>query len=433
MTEKSIEELQRDMLALELTIRSVQLEQLQATVQGADAPTKGFADGGAAEESARAKEAAARTAAVAGNLGDITKEVGKVKGGALTLPEKSVLRQSEIASAALSVAAGSAAKAIGDAVGWKDTVLVTDRIDQMDSVLVGRAFRKGMQALTKEAEAVLGKHRELAGQTITDEEEPSETAAPGTILGAVTALAVAGLNLLSVDTSVEGSTHVADALETHVAVMQGLLPKVAVRHGSINLPNDENEVLKEFAALLPLAARLDAKAVRSADALKALGEGADAAEVATLTAAKARAEVLAEAIRAFATTATTHDAEGCSPLLTAARAHELTEGSEPVPVAVVLPARIDTHQITLKRRILASKVIVTASATIDVIVLDAPSGRIIAAGSHNASRSFQIRFPMWWSPFSRMARERPDLVGLPVYTPLPAWPLTQPGSEALLG
>lgn len=376
-----------------------------------------------AEELRRAEaeaRAAARDAALAARLTAVSTELGKVSGPALTLPE-TVFRQREITAAALAGAADRTAETIAS-VAVAAPVLVTASTDLVRAVLLARALLATISQLTAEARALLQEDRGGLGlRTATEAapEESTEATVPADPIAALAALAVSGLNLLAVETTVTASSGTATELETHIPLLQRLIERqVPVLHSSLGIPATDNRVLTAFATLTPLAAALDALAAAAAEGIERLGKEPPEHELAPLVEVKTRAEALGRTIVAFVAATTTVDAEtGVSPLIAAAAADRLlVDGeAEAAYVAVVLPAQIDAHQVSLKRRLFAPRLVVSASATIDVVVIDLVTRRTEVAASHTVARSFQARFPMWFWPWGTQASfgSRPQMTALP--------------------
>lgn len=438
MSEKTVEELQREMLQLELDTKRFELEQRVAAAEEKP-PTKGKDDAGAAADAKAAAEAKAaeREAALAARLSAVSTELGKVTAPALTLPD-TVFRQREITAAALIGAAAQAADTIATAA-VAAPVLVTGRTDQARAVIAARSFLLAVTTLRSEAESLLEREAQererrraleatggektsegeagLDAETDSTETEPAAT--PTDPIAAAAALAVTALTLLSVETTVTASSGTATELETHVPVLRHLLERqVPVLHETLGIPGTDNAVLTEFAALAPLAVALDALVAAKAEAITRLGKDVAEEKVAPLLAVKSSAQTLSTAIVTFVTGATKPDATtGESPLTSAALAARLIAGQagDAAFVAVVLPARTDAHQVSLKRRLAASRLVVSASATIDVVVIEVADGTVKAAATHTDARSFQVRFPMWFWPWGPQVglRSSPQLTALP--------------------
>jgi len=430
MTEKTVDDLRLDVLRLELETKQFQLDQLRSAAE-APPPTKGKHDAGADAQ----ERAAARDAALAARLTAVSTELGKVTAPALTVPD-GVFRQREVTAAALSGAASRSADAIA-AVAVAAPVLVTSRTDQARSVLAARAFVATVDGLQAEARALLehgGGSPEL--RTLADAEEPAAEGdegdgVPTDPIAAAAALGVATLGLLSVETTVTASSGSATELETHVPVLRHLLARqVPVLHESLGIPGPDNRVIAGTAALAPLAAALEALAAAAEDAISRLGKDPEPKQLRPLVTAKARGAALGARIVAFLAAAGSPDPmTGTSPLVSAAAAEQLGSG-EAAFLAIVLPARTDAHQVSLKRRLFAPRLVVSASATIDVVVIELATGRTATAASCTDARSFQVRFPMWYRPWGAGAafRSRPQL------TPLPAPPLfEEPAAMEIAG
>lgn len=377
--------------------------------------------------------AAERDAAHAARLTAISTELGKVSGQPLTLPDAYVFRQREIAAAALAGAAEKTAQTIAG-VAAAAPVLVSGRTDQAQSVLAARAFLAAVASLRTAARALLD--RDLGGlnlrPVVAPEEAEEPEAVPTDPVAAAAALAVAALNLLAVEVTLTASSGTATEIETHVPVLHHLLARqIPVLHSSLGIPADENRVITAFAELAPLAARLVALSAAADDAIARLGKDPPADQLEPLVAAKTGAAALSATIISFVAAAVATDpGTGSSPLIVAASADQMIAGpdAEASYVAVVHPARTDAHQVSLKRRLLAPRLVVSASATIDVVVLDLKDGRIAAAATHTDARSFQVRFPMWFNPWGR-----PQLSN-PRYTALPGPPLfEEPPASATAG
>jgi len=390
---------------------------------------------GKTEEGPTAEE---RDAAVAARLTAVSTELGKVTGQSLMLPDSAVFRQREIAAAALAGAAEKAAQTIAG-VAAASPVLVSGRTDQAQSVLAARAFLAAVDGLRTAARALLGRDRggaNLRPVTVPEPPEDAEAAAVAADpVAAAAALAAAALNLLAVEATMTASSGTATELETHVPVLHHLLARqVPVLHSSLGIPASENRVLTAFADLAPLAARLDALSDAADHAIARLGQDPPADQLEPLVTAKTGAGALSATIVSFVAAAVATDpATARSPLIVAATADQLLAGpdAEATYVAVVQPARTDAHQISLKRRLLAPRLVVSASATIDVVVLDLKDGRVAAAATHTDARSFQVRFPMWFNPWGRAQLSNPSN---PRYTALPGPPLfEEPPASATAG
>src|SRR5690606_2394704 len=116
---------------------------------------------------------------------------------------------------------------------------------------------------------------------------------PSDPIAAAAALAVAALNLLSVETTVTAASGTATELETHVPVIQQLLvKKVPVLHSSLGIPAPGNRVIDTFASLAPVIAQLDAIAAAAAHAIAALGKDPPAEELEPYLLRQTRAEAL---------------------------------------------------------------------------------------------------------------------------------------------
>ena len=65
-------------------------------------------------------------------------------------------------------------------------------------------------------------------------------------------------------------------------------------------------------------------------------------------------------------------------------------------LAIVRPAAIASHQIALKRRLLAPRLIVSAAATIELVLIDIRRRVIVTAGVFTGEAALQARLPMIW-------------------------------------
>ncbi|WP_156252838.1 hypothetical protein [Pseudactinotalea terrae] len=417
MTEKSVEELQREVLGLQVDTYELQLRQLEAE----SPPKQDKQDPAAAKEAAEAAARAKKQAATAAALTGVATELGKITGGTLTLPAE-VFRQRELSSAALVAAAARVAATIDGVAKPPEAaeakpVLVTGRTDQTQSVLAARSLLAAVTSLQDAAAELIAEDHD---EVTPAEAKETGSAPPSDPIAAAAALAVAALNLLSVETTVTAASGTATELETHVPVIQQLLvKKVPVLHSSLGIPAPGNRVIDAFASLAPVIAQLDAIAAAAAHAIAALGKDPPAEELEPYLLRQTRAEALsATMVELTATVREIDPATGTSPLHSAATADQLLLGPDAAAayVAIVMPARIDAHQVSLKRRLGASRLVVSASATIDVVVLDMATGLIVAAATHTEARAFQVRFPMWF----RWWGTEEDHPSNPRYTPVTA-------------
>lgn len=374
----------------------------------AAASKKSEADAAQQATSAAKKQADERRAATAADLSAGAASLATLTGSSVTFPDKTVFREHVAAAAALQRAASAVATTITKAAADPSaTVLLTGRTDQLETVTAAAVFGEAVDELLMRAQ------RALPDRGI---DTPSE--APGSVFGSVVAAAVSLFDLLSVETSIASSNRTATELETHVAVLHELLTPTEgataqrIVHETIGLPSETSALREKFAMLREQIPALEEYIASLAAEIAALGKDPPAAELAELQDAKKAAEDAVLQISAFVTAALTpDDASNRSPLQGALVAERLT-GTGPVRfVAVVSPARISADQIALKRRIFAPRVVVTASATIDVVVLDVTQRTIVAAASHTAEDSFQARFPMAWSADPRDLRPRYDYLG----------------------
>jgi hypothetical protein len=402
----TVEDLQRQLLAL-------QLGRLQREEQGeaderkqAEAAAAATATKNASEKAEQ--EAAARRKALAADLGAVSAGIGKLTGSSVTFPEKSVFRESVAAATALALAAAKVAATVRGAVPTRsDSVLITGRTDQIEVLHAAYSFAQAIQALQKHAEKALEPLDGNAGiGALAEDGGEAAPEPPDSMLGALVTLAASAFDLLSVETTVSASNRSASELETHVAVIHALLEKVGqepvqnVMHETIGIQSPTSDLRDSFENLKQQVPMLDARVNDIAQQIKALGDSPDPAVLAPLTAAKDIAEGAAAKISDFITRASTSgDTTKQTPLQGALGAERLMRGQAAAVkyVAVVLPARIAADQVALKRRMFAPRVVVTASATIDVLLLEVATGQIKAAAAETAEHAFQVRFPMAWS------------------------------------
>lgn len=362
------------------------------------------------EEEERRKAAAADYSAIAAGLGKLT-------GSTVSFPEKTVFRDGRASAAALHSSADEVARLVADS---RDTatrasdpasapgaVLLTSRTDQLPAILAANSFAGAVEALLDRAQSKRGGVRRSLRQTIAKTEVATGVSADGaeatadSLIGAAVDLAVATFNLLSVETTVETSARTATELETQVPVIAALLAQgVPVVHETIALPNPDGQLKADFAELSLEPGRLN-KVVTSLEAdIKALPPKATEAMKKQLNDKKSAVEDLKKQIESFIEKAQTADPTTKQTPLAGALAAQRLIGGRNAPtqlVAVVLPARINADQVALKRRLFAPRVVVTASATIDLIVLSLAEGRIVGAGSCVGEHVCQVRFPMaWW-------------------------------------
>jgi hypothetical protein len=421
----TVDELQLQVLELQKRIAQIQLEDAQQA--RADRETKkaeeseriakekqeAAGEASTAADEKRAKERAARRAAAVADINSISTGLTSLTSSSVTYPEKSVFREALVAATALDAAGALAAEAIRRiSPAPADPILVSGRTDQVETVLACQAFREAVTGFAAAAERALKETPEdvIASDRIRRAEEPKEEGAeagtpevPASILGALVGLGVAALNALTIETAIEGAARTASELETHIAVMDALLATsgAIVLHETVGLPDPNSPVLKEFQALQVLLPELDAKSLfwqRQIDKL----DKDDEEQKRLIDLYRARKEfvdALAVRIADFVSAANTADAtSGTSPLRSALRAARLVDSPSGAPkyLAVVLAARIDSHQISLKRRLFAPRLLVSASAEIDLVVLSTADGGIKAAKTLFAEKAFQVRFPMWW-------------------------------------
>lgn len=346
-------------------------------------------------------------AATSAALRQGTAALGTVSGGATTLPEAGVLLEGEIGAAALAAAAADAATVIRGATPEDPRpVLLTGRADQAQVVLAGAALRAALDVYLADADRLLATPLPDPADGSVGDRRIEETGGEGgagapalataTPLGAALAAGAALLNAVAVETSVAATERTVGELQTHVAVLSALLRDgVDVIHDSLSVPPTESSLLDAVGSLRSYVPRLEARAAEAKTAIARLGKDPAPDEVGPLAAHLTAAQALADSIRTFLAEATAVDDAGLSPLLAGLQAERLTSGGA-THVAVVLPAQLSTHQITLRRKIFATRVVVTASARIDVLVLDIATGRVAAAAPARGVASFQVRFPMWW-------------------------------------
>lgn len=435
---KSVEDLQREILREQLEQAKIERQaardaadeerrrrdadrrqEQQAKDAAAQAPAK--SDDAAAK---RKKEREERDKAAIGDLQGIQAGITNLKGASLTLPEKTVFRESLVTRAALDGAATKAAAAIASAVKEPGPVLITARTDQVETVLAALAFQAMVAVCRAEAAKLTGRRGAAEAERPDEAETADEAASPGSVLGAIIGVGVAALNALSVEMSVDMGTPEASELETHVAVMARLLEQkdaadspIGVVHDSLGIPPPENTLLEDFRGLQSDLIALEQRAKTLQAQIDALDAKKDKAQIAGLEEKKAELTALAAQIAAVIEAANTVDAAtGSTPLRTALRAYALVNGGEGDPryIAIVPVARLSSHQIALKRRLFAPRLVVSASAEIDVVVIDAKERRIIAAGTHADEAAFQVRFPMGWtSDDSALVPKYTRIVGTP--------------------
>jgi hypothetical protein len=370
------------------------------------------------EAAKRKKELEERRKAVVGDLQGIQTGIANLTGASLTLPEKTVFREALVARAALEAAAAKVATMIHSKAG-AGPVLITARTDQAETVLAALAFQAVISECRRQAADLLKTKTRKAGEPestgeveTTDTETEAETtpaASADSLLGVLVSVGVAALNAISVETTIEASTRTATELETHIAVMGRLLddkdadgqakPPARVVHDSLGIPPKANALLTEFQALRGDLIDLQQKAEVLKAEIARLDAKKNKAQIARLESQNAEVAALAAQIASVIEAANTADAAtGSTPLRAALGAYALVTGGEDDPryIAIVPAARLNSHQTALKRRLFAPRLIVTASAEIDVVVLDAHERRIVAAGTHAEEAAFQVRFPMWW-------------------------------------
>lgn len=339
-------------------------------------------------------------------LESATTALGTVTGGSLTLPESGVLLAQEAGGAALAEACAEVADTLaGLAPGC---VLLTGRSDLATGVLARISLTATIAAYQRAANTMLAEPLVPATPAGTDGTSGSDgsgaerraddgdgagvTSLP-TPWGAAVAAGAAVLDAIAVETTVGHAERTAGDLETQVAVLGALLSRgVAVRHETIGIPRGSSAVLDALVVLRLSLTRVRARAVEAAALLAAVEKKAEPEAHARLTADRSAATALADDVAAFVEHVETV-ADGGSPLLEALRAEQLAEGV--THVAVVLPARIGVHQIALRRRIFSPRVVVSASAWVDLVVVDVASGAIVVAGPVRGTKAFQLTFPMW--------------------------------------
>lgn len=136
------------------------------------------------------------------------------------------------------------------------------------------------------------------------------------------------------------------------------------------------------------------------------GDAATPDETARFESYAAEAAALAAGIDDFVADAI-GDGDSASPLLEALQGERLTGGVS--HVAIVPPARIDLHQVEQHRRLFSSRVLVTATATIDLAVLDVGERTIVASEPVRGSSAFEVVLPVWWWPWAKATRREPRL------------------------
>lgn len=412
MTTPTTDELQRELLSLQLS----QLRQDRAAQQ---AQEREAADSAAAAATKKEQQALAdRRAAAVADVNAVSASLGKLTGSSVTFPEKAVFREGVATKRALAAAADGVAASVRAVPPQPQadaprsyTVLVTSRADQLDMLHAMYSFRQAIAGLLHAADAALALPRgpgRRAGEVEAADAE-SEAASPTSVAGALVGAAVAAFDLLSVETTVAGSERMAAELETHVAVLHALLrpsrdgqplEPSRVVHETIGVPAPTSELRSSFEALALRLPLLEAHAAEMDEQIahEDAKDEVDVARKSELQRAKDAAEAVHAQIVDFTTRATTPGTSSESPLQGAVSASRLSPDPGVIDyVAVVLPARITADQVALKRRIFAPRIVVTASATIDVLVLDVAQGTIVAAGSHTGEAAFQVRFPMAWS------------------------------------
>jgi hypothetical protein len=431
MPDLTAEKIQRDILAIELAQKKFELEELRAASARADGVRA--ADAAqvlvrvAAEKSAveaaettaasdkAAKAKAERHKSSIDNLEAVSSGLTKLTGSSVTFLEKSIFRDGSVSAAALDGAARAVADAICIAVPVPtDPILVTGRTNQVEVVLAYFTFVAAVNALNDAATMALGsdERRNVIAKTAKDDAENSEaveSAAPAAlsgVLGAVVDVAIAIMGVLTVDATIEASESTTSEIVTHIAVIQRLLnpgaPNVrarsAVLHETVGVPSQAGTLLIRFEALNACVPKLDMKAAEYTKKIMALGDEPDPEVLAGLTARRDAMKASSAQISDFEAKATQTDATtGKTPLFAALQAQRLTGGAAVAKyVAIVLPARVNANQVTLKRRLFAPRIVVSASATIDLVVLDTQSSTIVAAGSYTDEKSFQVIFPMFW-------------------------------------
>jgi hypothetical protein len=329
--------------------------------------------------------------------------VANLKGASLALPEKTVFREALVSNAAVRAAATQVAEAIKACAGTS-LVLITGRTDQTTSLIAAATFAEAVDAFLAAAQKALGEPHTRAVATVVAAEAAAEAdAAGGSLVGAIVGLGVAAMNALTVDTTVEATSRTASETETHIAVIQalakvrGVPPRVI--HESMGIPPKDNTLITHFHELQAALLRLDARSSLYDEQIDALDAKKNATRIATLQAKKADVDAVSKAISAFVDKATTADATtGVDPLTTAALANLIVAAAEDPPkfLAIVRPAAIDSHQIALKRRLFAPRLIVSAAATIELVVIDIRRRVIITAGIFTGEAALQARFPMVW-------------------------------------
>lgn len=416
MSTPTTDDLQRIFLQL-------QIDRLQREDDERAAAKKKQADDAAEtakkESSDKAEKEAAERAARAADLNAAAAGLGKLTGSSVTFPEKSVFREHVASAAALRSAAKLVAATIkATAAERTQKVLLTGRTDQLDTLHAAYAFDQALDGLQAQAvKALLPAERGAGIEAQTEGESP----APGSVLEAAVAAAVSLFDLLSVETTISASSRVASELETHVAVLQELLrtgvandPPQTVVHETIGIPSATSELRGKFETLKQQIHLLDGYVAELEAEIAALEATPDPDRLALLKAAREFASKTSTQINDFVARALkVDDTSKLSAFQGALAAERLTAGgADSVKfVAVVSPARIAADQVALKRRIFAPRVVVTASTTVDVIVLNVETGELKAAASHTGEDSFQVRFPMAWSKDSAALRPTLDPLG----------------------
>ncbi|GAA5204620.1 hypothetical protein [Microbacterium jejuense] len=397
------DELRREILIAERDKAVLEKQEVQdrvtAAAEAADA-AKPAAPDPAAER--KKQEEAARQAQIAG-VDAASTAIANLKGASLTLPEKTVFRDALVSSAALQGAAGQVAAAIKKSAGIS-VVLITGRTDQTASLLAAATFAEAVEAFLASARKQLGEPhlRTIAMAAATDEAAATD-AAGGSLVGAIVGLGVAAMNALTVDTTVDASSRTASETETHIAVIQalakvrGVPPRVL--HESMGIPPVDIALIRHFHELQDVLLRLDAKSSLYAEQIDGLDAKKNASRIATLQAKKADVDAVYKAASAFVETSATADATtGITPLTKAVLANLIVAASDDSPryLAIVRPATLASHQIALKRRLFAPRLIVSAAATIELVVIDIRRRVIATAGTFTDEAVLQARFPMVW-------------------------------------
>ena len=395
-----------------------------------------------ANDKARWETQAARTDTLIEQLSGAVPDVGSLSKSSVTFAEGKALRQGELVALAL----GKVAAEIADAVA-----AVTRKLDPLAPLFVvsdprivaslAAYWQIRNEAETLRSELTAAKtdaERALAPPTVVERVPPTDGLAAETV---VVAAAVAGkaltevASLFELDVDVTTSTVDIPATSVQAAVIKSVhatVPTRAVKHQWARIITDASLLLTAVKQLVGLDVQSFTVDASLDGAIKALGDPAsdlaaakkDAADekkspeeqraareradsaradldrLGLLQAARTRLTAVVQKTRAFADRITAAPAgTQDSPLAVALSVEPLSAGRDLPMVLAVGAGTAETHQMVVKRRLLAPRIQVSTSVAVDFFLVK--GDEVLAAGHHRAGSSVHARITRsgsTWTP-----------------------------------